>query len=248
VTFDPFGDYETRGYLRNFDGEKDLDAVRRLEHTAFETGLEDAIRYLQNVGDITYADVLQTHRTLFDAVYPWAGRDRAQTAPYLAVSKGGVLFAHPGHTQRAVEYALERGNNPIVMAEKPGDVFGNLAYAHPFLDGNGRTIVVVHAVLANRAGISIDWSATKKTALLNALTTEIDEPGRGHLDTYLKPFVRGAVNGRDLATEVLKAQGLDGGRRDANEILGKIDEPVVREKYRQQEIEREQSRSGIRGS
>ena len=68
----------------------------------------------------------------------------------------------------------------------------------------------------------------------------------GHLDTYLRPFVRKAVPGKDLATEILKAPGLDGGRGDANEILGKVDEPVVQEKYRQQEIEREQSRAASR--
>ena len=48
------------------------------------------------------------------------------------------------------------------MTEKPGEIMGYLAYAHPFLDGNGRTIMVVHAVLAQRAGFSIDWAATKK--------------------------------------------------------------------------------------
>ena len=30
MTFDPFGDYETAGYLRNFEKVKDLDIVRRL--------------------------------------------------------------------------------------------------------------------------------------------------------------------------------------------------------------------------
>ncbi len=38
MTFDPFGDFETQGYLRNLAKEKDLDIVRRLEHTSFTTG------------------------------------------------------------------------------------------------------------------------------------------------------------------------------------------------------------------
>jgi len=49
VIFDPFGDFETRGYLRNIASEKDLDIVRRLEHTSFVTGLEEAFAQLGKV-------------------------------------------------------------------------------------------------------------------------------------------------------------------------------------------------------
>ena len=48
------------------------------------------------------------------------------------------------------------------MVSKPGEVMGYLAYGHPFLEGNGRTIMVVHSVLADRAGLRIDWAATGK--------------------------------------------------------------------------------------
>ena len=33
--FDPFRDYETAGYLRNFQGEKDLEIVKVAEHDLF---------------------------------------------------------------------------------------------------------------------------------------------------------------------------------------------------------------------
>lgn len=55
---------------------------------------------------------------------------------------------------------------------------GYLAYGHSFLDGNGRTIMTVHSVLAQRAGFSIDWSATTKDAYLDALTKEIENPAQ----------------------------------------------------------------------
>jgi cell filamentation protein len=44
VTFDPFGDFESCGYLRNVEQEKDLDIVRRLEHVSFTTGLDAAFK------------------------------------------------------------------------------------------------------------------------------------------------------------------------------------------------------------
>ena len=46
MTFDPFGDFDSRGYLRNLEQEKDLDIVRRLEHVSFTTGLDDALKQL----------------------------------------------------------------------------------------------------------------------------------------------------------------------------------------------------------
>jgi cell filamentation protein len=95
VTFDPFGDFETRGYLRNAETEKDLAIVRRLEHASFTTGIDDAFAALAKRNPLTYADVLETHKVLFGALYPWAGQDRAVTAPDIAVSRGEVLFAHP---------------------------------------------------------------------------------------------------------------------------------------------------------
>jgi cell filamentation protein len=114
---------------------------------------------------------------------------------------------------------------------------GYLAYAHPFLDGNGRTIMVVHAVLAQRAGFSIDWAATAKVDYLSALTKELDEPGKGHLDAYLKPFIRKAITDDRLAAEIAQAPGLDG-TDEQNEILGNTSDPALKTRYEQQELKR----------
>lgn len=146
------------------------------------------------------------------------------TAPDLAISKGPVLFAHPDHTQRAVNYALTHGQDKEFMREKPGAIMGYLAYGHPFLDGNGRTIMVVPGVMAQRAGTSIDWAATDKVGYLYALTKELDDPDKGHLDAYLKPFIRGAVGQDRLAAAIALAPGLDG-NDGQNEVLGKMSDP-----------------------
>jgi cell filamentation protein len=47
VTFDPFGDFESRGYLGNLAQEKDPAIVRRLEHASFTTGIDDAVEALK---------------------------------------------------------------------------------------------------------------------------------------------------------------------------------------------------------
>ncbi|MGA7787950.1 MAG: Fic family protein [Xanthobacteraceae bacterium] len=237
MTFDPFGDFETQGYLRNLAKEKDLDIVRRLEHTSFTTGLDAAFEYLAKIKHLSYPDVLETHRILFEAVFPWAGQDRLKTAPDLAISKGSILFARPEDIERAIQFALDHGQDKKFMAAKPGEIMGYLAYGHPFLDGNGRTIMVTHGVLAHRAGFSVDWAATGKAAYLSALTQELDEPSKGRLDTYLKPFIRAAEPKDRLAEKIAQAPGLDG-NDEQNEVLGKTSDPALKARYEQQELKR----------
>ena len=157
------------------------------------------------------------------------------------MSRGKVLFADPKFIRNAVEFALKIGNDPIQMKAKPGKVMGYLAYGHPFLDGNGRTIMVVHCVLAQRAGFSIDWAATEKNAYLAALANELDDPGKGVLDGFLRPFMRSAV--ADLSKHIAAAKGPGGGTVDTDKVYGRNDDPAVQAQYKQQQLKREQQRS-----
>jgi cell filamentation protein len=233
VIFDPFGDFAAEGYLRNFEKEKDLAIVKRAENASFTTGLDEAFTSLAKAKTLSYDDVLKTHGILFGAVYPWAGQDRAQTAPKLTIKKGPVIFANAPEIRAAVEFALRKGQDKDYMKAKPGEIMGYLAYGHPFLDGNGRTIMTVHSVLAQRAGFSIDWSATTKNAYLDALTKEIENPPKGHLDAYLRPFLRDPIAYEALATAIVQAPGLDGSVQGAalNQVLGNADEPAVKVQY-----------------
>jgi len=44
--FDPFGDFETAGYLRNTYAEKDLEIVKAAEHNLFRAQLPTALAFL----------------------------------------------------------------------------------------------------------------------------------------------------------------------------------------------------------
>ena len=242
MTFDPFGDFETRGYLRNVARTKDTKIVRQMEHASFTTGLDAAFAKLASQTKLSYDDVLGTHKILFDAVYPWAGQDRLATAPRLVVSKGNdkgkISFAYPQDIRRAIDYGLDHGQDKKFMAAKPGEIMGYLAHGHPFLDGNGRTIMVLHCVLAQRAGFSIDWAATSKNDYLAALTKELEDPNKGHLDAYLKPFIKSAISDGELAANIAAAPGLDGEGEDT--VLGTTDDPELKAQYDAQELKRKQ--------
>jgi cell filamentation protein len=190
MPFDPFGDHDTRGYLRNFAVEKDPERVRRLEHHAFAANVLPALAMLQDAPRLGYGELLDTHRVLFGSLYPWAGQDRAVLAPTIAIARSGAadLFAHPADVRRAAEYGLDMARDPAAMRARPGEVFGVLAYAHPF-HGNGRTLMTVHADLARRAGFHIAWQDIAKAEFLPALTTELRQPGRA-LDKLLAPHIR----------------------------------------------------------
>lgn len=211
MAFDPFGDHATRGYLRNVAGEPDTERVKRLEHRSFSANVLTALETLQSVPQLRYEHVLQTHRTLFGAVYPWAGQDRGQLAPDLAIGKAGRydLFAHPGDVRRAVEYGLDMGRNPAAMRSRPGEVLGTLAYGHPFLEGNGRSIMTLHADMARRAGFHIDWPSISKAEFLPVLTEELRKPG-GPLDRLLAPhIVQGPMKLQDTAARLSANPGLN---------------------------------------
>jgi cell filamentation protein len=97
--------------------------------------------------------------------------------------------------------------------------------------------MLVHALLAQRAGFSIDWAATDKSDYLSALTKELEDPGKGYLDAYLKPFMRDAIPADRLAEEIVQAPGLDG-TDEQNEVLGKTSDPVLKARYEQEKLKR----------
>ncbi|MEH6421407.1 Fic/DOC family protein [Pseudomonas sp. CGJS7] len=226
--FDPFGDFETAGYLRNRSQEKDPANVRRYEYNLFRAQLTTALVFLSRCERIEYEDFLEVHRILFEGLYPWAGQDRYALLPDRAITKGPVIFCHPRDCRRAVDDALSRAQEKRQMRTIPGFVMGMFAYAHPFFDGNGRTMLLVHAELCFRAGISIDWIGTDKNAYLTALTNEIEDPRAGHLDNYLSPYIGKAISRESWSSTFQQMRGLDGNDEVIDETATYADPSVLK--------------------
>lgn len=173
---------------------KDHEKIKRSEHLAFELSLPDALCFLSSQRVLSYDSILSVHQILFSDFYPWAGKDRYELVPNLAVFKGSsdnprhTVFEHPTRIRRACEYALSLAGNRDSFRQKPREVMGLLAYAHPFLDGNGRTILLVFMELAFRAGFAIHWGQTNKDEYLQALSGEINDPAGKHLSNLSFPL------------------------------------------------------------
>ena len=181
MPFDPFGDFDTAGYRRNIEHEKDMDLVKAQE------------------------------KVFFEEFYPWAGRDRRELGVATHVSKGGIVdFEQAERIGKAMQWGLDMGNGAASMRRQPGAVMGAFAWAHPFLDGNGRTMMLAHTELCRRAGILVDWPATNRMAYLTALTAELKDPGAKQLDAYLAQFVRKWERTDDLVMQLRALPGLDG--------------------------------------
>lgn len=238
--FDPFNDFSTAGYLRNKYREMDHRIVKEIEHEIFIRQRPKAVQYLCGKDSLGYEDFLAVHGILFSEFYPWAGKDRAATLPNSAVKKGDVLFSHPQSSRLAVEHGLRLGQDTVAMAQTPGEVMGLFAYGHPFLDGNGRTMLLVHMELCHRAGFSIAWQKTDKAQYLSALGREIESPGRGILDAYLLQFKGQHMDRSAWGADILGIKGL-GGLDDVNQIDGDLSDPDIAAKYRRLEEKRDYS-------
>jgi len=230
--FDPFGDFDSKGYLQNVERLVSLEEVKILEHTFFEANLEDAFKFLGKVtGPLTYKHFLNVHHILFNEFYPWAGKDRFRLGVGTYVEKGNFQFEESSQAQRAVEWALEMGNNVTTMRKKPGVVMGQFAWGHPFLDGNGRTMLIVHTELCARANFSIDWSSSKKNDYLHALTKELQTPDKGLLDAYFGPLIKGLTDRKIWVDHIKSLSGLDGANTEGDNMSYSGDDLLARKRY-----------------
>lgn len=192
--FDPFDDFNERGYLRNRFEIKDSDIIKSLEHVAFASSIGLAVQFLDKHARIGYEQYLDVHKIIFGSLYPWAGQCRAQTAPGKVISKGSsrstnhTIFAPASECQRSVEYGLNLAHGSQ-LRNRLGEIMGYFAYGHPFLDGNGRTMMLVVQNLCQRMGVIVRWDDVDPAEFLRALSGEIEKPGEKRLDGLLNDFM-----------------------------------------------------------
>jgi cell filamentation protein len=129
--------------------------------------LEHAFRLFES-GDIARIEVgttkglQQVHRYLFEGLYDFAGSIRTQN-----ISKGGFRFAtalYLNEILAKIEQMPERTFEEIIAK------YVEMNIAHPFLEGNGRTMRIwLDLLLKKQLQKVVNWQFVDKTLYLQAM-------------------------------------------------------------------------------
>lgn len=133
VVWDPFGDKDTRGILRNKFGIKNKDERDLVEYSFIHKNICKALEVLAREKQIDLRAWRRTHAVLFSDVYPWAGSIRTHQV------ERGYRFNTPENVEREANAVFNKARTKGFLIENLGEVYGELAFNHPFYDGNGRS-------------------------------------------------------------------------------------------------------------
>lgn len=183
--WDPFGDRATRGILRNSVATSDPAKLEKLEFIATSFGMAFAVTHLHAAATITLDTWLDVHRMLFGDVFPtWAGRIREHP-----VGRGPVRFNLPHLVRTEAAAVFTEAAAPGFVAANLGYVYGELAFHHPFYDGNGRSLNTVFNEMLRRSGLSLDWERLEPHDYLEALTPAVLLRDYSRLDSFFRNLV-----------------------------------------------------------
>lgn len=136
--------------LKNKYGLHNADILDKAERRASRARLEQHLP----LGEFDKTHLQAIHHHLFQDVYEWAGEFRT-----LNISKGNSNFIDVSRLDLAMQDIHKRLANRDYLkdlshaefAKGAAEIIGDLNYAHPFRDGNGRTQLSYLILLAEQA-------------------------------------------------------------------------------------------------
>ncbi|MDX5808816.1 MULTISPECIES: protein adenylyltransferase Fic [Bacillus cereus group] len=154
----------------------------------FDTGKIDEIE----VG--TFRGLAEIHKQLFSEIYSFAGKMRE-----VNIAKGNFQFAPRIFLEQSLKYIDEL---PHKTFDEILDKYADMNVAHPFRDGNGRSMRIwLDCMLKQKLGKIVDWNIINKDEYLNAMIRSSVSTGE------LKYLVQNALTD-DLSIESL-FKGID---------------------------------------
>jgi cell filamentation protein len=135
------------------------------------------------------------HGYIFGGLYDFAGQIRK-----LNISKGGFMFA-PAHFLPGTLRLIER--MPETTFDEIADKYVEMNVAHPFMEGNGRSMRIWLDLIFKRAlKKCVDWSQVGKREYLSAMTNSVTD------STIIKALLRDALTDKINDREVFM-KGVD---------------------------------------
>ena len=156
--------------------------------------LENAYRLFES-GDILQMEVgttkglRQIHESLFKGLFDFAGQIRTKN-----ISKGGFRFANALYLN---EILVKIEQMPENTFEEIIEKYVEMNIAHPFMEGNGRTMRIwLDTLLKTRIQQVVNWQFVDKTGYLQAM--ERSPINDLELRTLLKANLTEKINDREI--------------------------------------------------
>ena len=156
--------------------------------------LENAFRLFES-GDIEKIEVgslkglKSIHKYLFDSLYDFAGHIRT-----VNISKGGFRFANALYLN---EILVKIDEMPETSFEEIIAKYVEMNIAHPFMEGNGRTMRIwLDMLLKMRLKKLVNWQFVDKTLYLQAM--ERSPVNDLEIRTLLSKNLTDNINNRDI--------------------------------------------------
>jgi cell filamentation protein len=171
VVTDPYCYPGTR-VLINLRDLQDRDELDTFESDMVTTRLA---QFKRNpiTGPFNLKRLQETHRRIFQDVYPWAGSIRQYTGTMSKTRANGttITYCDSNFIMNAIApvfAALEqenflRGLDLPKFATRAAHFYGELDAVHAFREGNSRTLRQFFADLAREAGYKLDWRSASDT-------------------------------------------------------------------------------------
>lgn len=162
--------YEDVPVLRNLPGIKNSDELKFVEGDL--TRMSMAIVYAKEYEKFNTDTLCDIHRTIFGGLYDWAGEFR--TIPIMKPEEvlGGdtVRYASPSEIKKQLDIASKEISKLKSTQSKKDIVFkivritAAIWQAHPFREGNTRSVVAFSVLLAAKLGVELDFDLFAKHA------------------------------------------------------------------------------------
>ena len=148
----------------------DIRDVVALDETERELVAQRLIQKIPT-GNFDLEHLKSIHRHLFQDLYSWAGEIRT-----VEINRDGHQFQFRQYIETGMANVHRRivternfqGCKPAAFARKAAEIIGDINYAHPFRDGNGRTQLQYLKQLGERAGHPLDLSLLQKDSWIEA--------------------------------------------------------------------------------
>lgn len=166
--------------------------------------------YIDSIEIGTTKGLQAIHLYLFNELYEFAGKIRTQN-----ISKGGFRFANSLYLN---EILVKIEQMPENSFEEIISKYVEMNIAHPFLEGNGRTMRIwLDMILKTRLQKVVDWQFVDKTLYLQAM--ERSPINDLELRTLLEKNLTADINNREIIFKgIEQSYFYEGYKKESNDF------------------------------